>query len=73
MHYRDKKLELHFASVSAYLQACIILKDRCLSVFFTAVNVELIRSIACKALSEVLLLLPESLDSELTRLVKEKL
>lgn len=43
----DKKLQLHFRSLLAYLEACTIPKDRQTNMFFTSADMKLLHGVLC--------------------------
>lgn len=45
--YQNKILEPQFASLSAYLQACILPNEHHASMFFTAAHVRYLGSVVC--------------------------
>lgn len=74
MNYRNKKLELYFKSMSAYLPAIMILKDHYAGLLFIVADLKIISSLACTVASlyELWLLLPKARNSKLASITEDK-
>lgn len=72
--YPDKNLELQFKFVSVCMQACMIRKDHCANVIFTAADVELISFVLFMdaILLELCSLLTNTYISKLAAMAEEK-